>query len=355
MKPLAFSLLVVAMFMVTCKKSNDNNNPGGGGGGGGNLSIASTSPDYAFWGQELTINGAGFSTTANENIVYVKGNKSCDPDTTWQKATVVSATATKLVVKVPFVKRPNGVLCGNDWGRVRVTVGSKSVLRDDAVKFVGPPEIGLCNPYGVTIGNYPNTYRPGEISVMSAHLWTLYGRESGYYDKIKLFINGSPLNIKDSVFTGSTCNGFRFILDAQTWSDLNNCIQPSGYGGGAARKFTFIAKVEGTNFADTTECYVFNQPNMVVNGASGSTTFSKSGGGNPSVNVQGKYMYFTKIAWSAIGESVFHTTPSGLSLASTEVGVSIPLSLMTANKTYSATGITECGLTVNLFSVSITP
>lgn len=356
MKSLSLALLIIATLVATCNKSNDDNNPGGGGGGGGgNLSISSTSPEYAFWGQELTINGAGFSTNANENIVYIKGNKSCDPDTTWQKAAVVSASATKLVIKVPFVKKSNGVPCGNDWGRVRVTVGSKSVLRDEAVKFVGPLEISLCHPYGVTIGTYPNTFRPGEISVMSAHLYTLYTRESGYYDKIKISVNGGALNIKDSLFTGATCSGFRFMLDAATFSDLNNCAQPAGYGGGAARKFTFIGRVDGTNFADTTECYIFNQPNMTITGSEGASQVSKSGGGNPTVKVKGKHMYFTKVAWKATGENVFHTTPPGVNLAATEVGISIPLSLMTANKTYTAAGITECGLEVTLFSIGVTP
>lgn len=355
MKSLALTLLIVATIIAACSKSNDDDDNPGGGGGGGNMSISSTSPAYVFWGQELTINGAGFSTNANENIVYIKGNHACDPDTTWQKAAVVSASATKLVVKVPFIKKPNGVLCGNDWGRVRVTVGSKSVLREEAVKFVGPLQISLCHPYGITIGTYPNTYRPGDTSVMSAHLWTLYGRESGYYDKIKISVNSTQLNTVDRIFQGATCNGYAFVLDAATYSDVNNCTQPAGYGGGAARKFTFIGRVEGTDFADTTECYVFNQPNMTVSGSTGPATVSKSAGGNPTVKVMGKYMYFTKVAWKASGENVFHTTPQGLSLASTETNIFIPLSLMVANKSYTATGITECGLEVSLFTIGITP
>jgi hypothetical protein len=132
-------------------------------------------------------------------------------------------------------------------------------------------------------------------------------------------------------------------------------VQPAGYNGGPARKFTFIGRVDGTNFADTTECYIFNHPNMTISGSEGPATVSKTGGGNPSVKVKGRHMYFTKVAWKAVGENVFHTTPPGVNLAATEVSISIPLSLMVANKSYAAVGITECGLEVSLFGIGITP
>lgn len=358
MKPIAVACLLIAALFITCSKGGNN-----GGGGtppppppGAAPTITSTSPEYVFWGQELTINGTNFSTTANDNIVYVKGNQACDPDTTWQKAQVVSATATKLVVKVPFITKSNGVLCGNDWGRVRVTVGGKSFLREEAVKFVGPLVISMCHPFGVTIGEYPNTYRPGDSVVMSAHLWTLYGRESGFYDKIKLRVGNKQLAIKDRYFQGATCGGLTFVLEPTEFCEVTNCSKPNpNYQGDPARKFTFIANVEGTDFADTADVFVFNHPRMVVSGFEGNTNVSKLAGGNPYILVKGKYMYFNEVAWSTQGEPAFHTAVNGLSLSDTEHQVGIPLSLMSAGKSYTATGKTPCGTTVNLFSVSIMP
>lgn len=361
MKPFAVACLLISVLAFACSKGggdDDGNNPPPPPPppGGATPTISSTSPDYVFWGKELTINGTNFSTTASENIVYIKGNKACDTDTTWQKAQVVSATATKLVIKVPFITKPNGVLCGNDWGRVRVTVGNKSVIREEAVKFVGPVVISLCHPFGVTVGEYPNTYRSGDSVVMSAHLWTLYGRESGYYDKIKLRIGGTPLSTVDRYFNGATCGGLTFVLNVNQYTEVTNCNKPDpGYLGDPARKFTFIATVEGTEFADTTECYVFNHPRMVISGIEGNTNISKSAGGNPSVKVKGKYMYYNEIAWSAPGEAAFHTGVQGLSLNTTEFSVGIPLSLMSAGKSYAAQGKLPCGGVVDLFGVTILP
>jgi hypothetical protein len=353
MKLITVACFIIATIAAACSKGgNGGNQPPPPGGAA--PTISSTSPEYVFWGKELTINGTGFSTTANDNIVYIKGNKSCDTDTTWQKAQVVSATATKLVVKVPFITKANGTFCGNDWGRVRVTVGSKSVLREEAVKFVGKLEIGLCHPFGITVGNYPNTYRPGDSSVMSAHLQTLYTRESGYYDKIKILVNGNALNTVDRFWSGATCGGLTFVLDPTTYSDVNNCTQPPNYNGGAARKFTFIGKVDGTDISDTTECYVFNQPNTVITGKEGPSQVSKSAGNNPVVTIKGKYFHITQIKWTSL-QPTFHTAPPGHSLTSTELPIFIPLSLMLPNNTYSATGITSCGKEITLFGISITP
>jgi hypothetical protein len=355
MKPFAVTCLVIATITAACSKGGNGGNQPPPPPGGTAPTISSTSPEYVFWGKELTINGTGFSTTASENIVYIKGNKSCDTDTTWQKAQVVSASATKLVVKVPFVAKANGTFCGNDWGRVRVTVGNKSVTREEAVKFVGKLEIGLCHPFGVTVGNYPNTYRPGDSSVMSAHLQTLYTRESGYYDKIKLYVNGAPINAIDRYFTGATCGGLTFVLDPITFCEVNNCTQPSGYNGGPARKFTFIGKVDGTDIADTTECYIFNQPNMVITKVEGAGAISKSAGGNPYVTLTGKYMYFNQIRWQSNQQPFTTDPPAGISLNSTEAKIFVPLSLMVANDSYTAIGILPCGKEVVLFGLSILP
>lgn len=354
MKSLA-TLLMIAFVIGACSKgNNDDDNPGGGGGGAG-PTVTATSPEYVFWGKELTVNGSGFSPDASKNIVYITGNMSCGDDTTWQKATVVSASPTKLVVKVPFVSKSNGTYCGHDYGRVRVTVDGKSFTGNANVKFVGPLVMNVCHPFGVTIGNYPNTFRPGDSSVISAHLYTYYGRESGYYDKIRLSVNGSPLTSVDRTFPGATCGGLTFVLDAKTYSDINNCVVPTGYGGGPARKFTFTAKVEGTDIETSTEAYIFNQPTQTIISATGPLSLSKSAGGNHYIKVKGKYMHFNKVVWRTVGENAFQTEAPGFDVNATETDIAIPISTMTAGKSYTAVAVSQCGDEANLFVIAITP
>lgn len=349
--------ILTLIVLVQCKKESNSEPPPPPPPppGGGNLSITGTSPEYVFWGDELTINGNGFSNTAAENIVFIKGNKICSADTNWQKATVVSATSSKLVVKVPFVTQPNGVHCGNDWGRVRVTVRGNSVLYNNACKFVGPPVMSLCNPYGITINSAPpGSYRPGDSSFMNVHLQTLYTKESGYYDRVKLYVNGSLLNTIDRILPGATCGGLAFVLPPDVYAITNDCDTPSTFHYAPARKMTFVAKVDGTNWADTSELWVLKHPKTILTNIEGPTTISKSAGGNPYVKVKGQYFYFTKIEWQS-NYPAFHTSPPLHSLTSTQLDVYIPLSLMNINTTYTAIGKTACGTSVTLFSVTITP
>src|SRR6185503_12454050 len=93
--------------------NNNNGNSGGNGGGNngggnaGNLSISGTSPEYPFWGDELTINGTGFSSTKSENYVWIDGSNPCSSNGSrdsagWRKAEIISATSTQLKIKVPY-------------------------------------------------------------------------------------------------------------------------------------------------------------------------------------------------------------------------------------------------------------
>jgi hypothetical protein len=356
MKTFPALCLFVLTIIISCKKSNDNNPaPPPPPPPGGALTITSTSPAYTFWGDELTINGSGFSSKASDNIVYIKGNKQCSSDTTWQKAEVINAATTKLVVKVPYFTKPNGVLCGNDWGRVRVTVNNKSVTLDSASRFVGPPVVSLCHPFGVTINSAPpGTIRTGDSSVMSVHLYTLYAKESGYYDKVKLYVNGTLLNAVDRYWPGATCGGLTFVLNPAVYADVNNCDTPSNYNYGPARKMTFVVKIDGTDWADTTETWVLNHPKTVITSKDGPENVSKSAGGNPYVTIEGKYFYYADIEWTS-SQPTFHTAPPAHDLNSTELPVYIPLSLMQANNTYTAWGVTTCGTKTQLFSIGVSP
>jgi hypothetical protein len=301
----------------------------------------------------LTINGTGFSATKADNTVYIKGNRICSTDTTWQKAEVVNASTTKLVVKVPLVIKQNDVPCSHDYGYVRVTVNNKSVTADSACKFVGPLRVSSCLPFGVTIGTYPNTIRPGDSAVISADLYTLYTSPYGLANKAKLYLNGQLINSSFYFKPGATCGGMNFLLAPSVYADLNNCTIPAGYNGGnPARKMTFTVKIDNTNKEASTDIWVLNQPNTVITGINGPSSVSKSAGGNPYVTVSGKYFYISNIKWVYNGGS-FSAAPPGHDLTSTSLSIYIPLSLMQAGQSYTAMGQTTCGKEITLFGVSI--
>jgi hypothetical protein len=353
MKHVGMIGLLVALYITGCNKDDKDSDDNNGGNNGGTLSITSTSPEFTFWGDELTINGTGFSATKADNTVYIKGNRICSTDTTWQKAEVVNASATKLTVKVPLVIKQNDVPCGHDYGYVRVTVNNKSVTADSACKFVGPLRVSNCLPYGVVIGTYPNTIRPGDSATISADLYTLYTSAYGLATKAKIYLNGSHINAVAYTKPGATCGGLNFLLNPAVWADLNNCTIPAGYNGGnPARKMTFTVKLDGTNKEASTDIWVLNQPNTVITGINGPSSVSKSAGGNPSVTVNGRNFYISNIKWVYNGGS-FTTSPPPHDFASTSLSIYIPLSLMQANTSYTAIGQTTCGKEITLFGVSI--
>ena len=131
----SFIITVMALIiLVACKKntgSNTGGNPGGGNPGGAGPVITSTSPDYVFWGEPLTIIGTGFSTTKDNNHVWIDSDNSCSTSrldsTDWKKAEVLSATATKLVIKAP-TRMVDSLLCGPERGTVHVTVNGKTAI-----------------------------------------------------------------------------------------------------------------------------------------------------------------------------------------------------------------------------------
>lgn len=360
MKPIALACVFVAFLFTACSKGGDNGGeqpppPPPPPPPGGAPTITSTFPEYVFWGKELTIDGSGFSTKASDNIVYLKGNKSCDTDTTWQKAEVLSATATRLKVKVPYIIRPNGVPCGNDYAYVRVTVNNKSVTSTKAVKQVGPLQIEICHPFGVGPDGYPKTLRPGDSSVVSAHLYTLYTRESGYYDKIKLAVNDLHVETVDRSFPGATCGGLTFMLSPAAYSSLGNCDKPfPEWTGDPARKLRITARIDGTDFTDTADGYVFNQPITSITNVEGNTIISKSAGGNPSLLVKGKYMHFNTVRWSTLNELPISVAVN-VGVTETEFYISVPVGQMLAGKTYSGSGINSCGKSVPITAVKIVP
>lgn len=348
----AFVLLIFIAGISACKK-NDNTGNNGNNNNNNNSQpvITSTSPQYTFWGDELTINGSGFSTVKTDNIVYVKGNVICSSDSTWQKAEVVSATANKLVIKVPFTTNSGGIACGNDYARARVTVNNKSAV-SEIFKLVGWPMLGsMCYHYG---GFYhASTTRPGDSVVLQAGIQGLYAHESGYMDQLSLSVNGNPVNYKWRTIN-TICSGMGLSLDPLIYSDLNNCNVLPGSLGEPCRKMTFTLKINNTNKSHSQEYFVMNHPTIKITNVNAPQNISISAGGNPYVSVTGKNMFFTQIRWSALNLPSFTVASPTLNLAD-QMQLFIPLSQMQPNTSYSITGISQCGKETTIGGVSTIP
>src|SRR5689334_11504181 len=65
------SLVVVTICcgLFNCGPSDDPNPNPGGGGGGGDVTITSITPETLYADDEITINGTGFSTDPDKNLV----------------------------------------------------------------------------------------------------------------------------------------------------------------------------------------------------------------------------------------------------------------------------------------------
>lgn len=364
----------MACFLITLSCNKDDNpssgNPGGGNPGGGNpggggntgtLKITGATPDYAFWGKEVTITGTGFSTTAADNIVSIRGYGVSTSDTV-MTANVVSATATQLVVKVPYKTIAGGgdtMYRGFDYGKFRVKINDKMVTADSNSRFVGIPSINnICYTFGQQ--QYTQAVQPGDSVVMSCGIPGIFGNDK-YFESLRVYINGSKIPSSKRLLN-PVCGGLIFYLAPKDYCELNNCTVPSGgvhVPARPARKMTFQLKIEGTDIASPRkEFYVINQPNTQVIGTVGGY-FSKSAGGNPYGEVTGKYFHFNKIRWVSSGLQDVHTTPPGHDVNSTSLKVYIPLSVLQANgngaRTYMVYGVTHCDEVINIGQVNITP
>ncbi|QEC42558.1 IPT/TIG domain-containing protein [Pseudobacter ginsenosidimutans] len=93
-----FFVVVSLLGILSCSKSGDDADPGGnpnpnpdpGGGNNSELTITTITPNSAER-VPVTINGTGFHTTANQNLVHISG----------LPATVTKATATSLEITLP--------------------------------------------------------------------------------------------------------------------------------------------------------------------------------------------------------------------------------------------------------------
>ena len=367
------TFLLVVSLLFACAEEQDPNNPNNNNNNPNNppvvakVEITGTSPEYVFWGEELTINGSGFSSKLEDNFVWIKnetatlgtclGGSSTD-SLGWRRATILSATATSLKIKVPYKtvaendgKRP----CGAINPRVSVTVG-KSTAVSQAVKLIGIPfirEICIPNSGFKGAGIIPGK---AQDNILSLGGLGLYADDAGVDKKLKLSVASEsvPLDVYEQSL--ATCSGaFKFRLPATLAS--GECTPDPVVTGRFARKEDFVVSIENTSIKSEPFSYPVASVPEIITEAVPSQRFSWSAGGNPAINVTG-----TNVNW--LSEARFLSTSSNcpgtsiapVSISTESTSVTIPLATMKVGCTYQLLLRTNCGTsTGQLATIIIDP
>lgn len=369
----AFFLLVGSL-LFACAEEQDPNNPNNNNNNNPNnppvaakVEITGTSPEYLFWGEELTINGSGFSSKLEDNFVWIKQEvaalgtclgESPTDSLGWRKATIVTATPTSLKIKIPYKtaaqndgKRP----CGAITPRVSVTVG-KSTAVSQPLKLIGLPFIReICVPNS---GFKGAGVIPGkdQDNILSLGGLGLYADDAGIDKKLKLNILSESVPLEVYEQSLATCSGaFKFRLPASLAS--GECTPDPILTGRFARKEDFVVSIDNTSIKSEPFSYpVASVPEITI-ATIPSQRVSWSKAGNPAINVTGK-----NVNW--LSEARFLSTNSncpGTSIAPVPINpesttVTIPLATMKVGCSYQLSFRTNCGTsTGQLATIIIDP
>jgi hypothetical protein len=277
--------LFIGCILCNCSSSDptptQNPNPNPNPGGGGDVTISSITPETLYADDEITINGTGFSTDPTKNIVQMgtpsgnflifQINDPGDPDPNDPYFKVVSATATKLVVKVKNEVAQNDLnyeLSADQPYRVKVTVNGKSAM--SAIQ------------HSKRLPVFNLSYTSSINQVIGCSLYVQAGDSvhmsgGGFYGPCSVSIDGKPII---PVHVKSTSE-LRFLIPRNHFGELNDdCIGPT-------------VKVKVTNgdgkFLEK-DIYISQSPPMRVYAAA----FSKpeyTAGETPTLTITGYSIY----------------------------------------------------------------
>jgi hypothetical protein len=352
-------LCCIIIILHSCKKKSDDTGGGGSGNGGGNggggntsFSISGSSPDYLYWGDELTINGSGFSTNKNEyQIRYISYN---NPGCSLGNFEVVSATPTQLKVKMAYGSLANSKKCGPTNDRVMVTLNGKNDTTN-AIYFVGWPRIqGVCTHFGGWAGDY---VIPGDSVMLNlAGATGIYASVNNNNKNAELTVDGTPVPIIWRNYSGCT-NGLGAVLklDKENYGKLK-CPGDPDWGGGG-RKMLFKVSNPGTNRSDTMSLFVEWSPTWNFGQYTGPSSVSMSAGGFPAWTIKGNNMSYQKARFTATN-CTLTTQEVSISHNGTfydEGTIPIPLSVLTVGCNYQVSIITHCGVVRVLGGLQVKP
>ncbi len=359
-----FNLLIVGVYligMVGCAEEQDPNNPNNPN-PIANVEITETSPEFIFWGDELTLTGKGFSTKPADNFVWLKNETaslgSCSSDnrsdsTGWRKATVLRATATSLTIKVPYKiasENSSNRACGVIDPNISVTVNGKTAV-SKKVKLLGIPYIAdVCytNSGWKGAGMIPGKELENQISIPGVGL---YGASAGIDEKMKLLVNGVYLPLTKVVSTGPTncASSFKFVIPLE-FAD-GNCSTPDPVlTSRFANMMDFVAVIDGTTKSSEKLTYpVSSFPDRTFSTFT-QRVFSYSAAGNPEIVLTGSGLNWYK-------EARFSPQPNtGCTLATigpvpsvdgTTLTILVPLAQMQVGCSYTLTLVDVCGRVSN--------
>lgn len=352
LKSLKFAALAL---LIACSGGSDDDDPNPPG-PSGEVTISSID-EWPMWGQTLVIHGTGFSPTASENIVrlpaYYPGW--CSVNYTTEDGgdmQIISATATEIKVSIPMEEQNFGD-CGPEYATVEVEVKGKTAKVDN-VKFVGPPQVNRFE-YHWGWWDLPTITKIGDSVLLGGGLQGNYAKQSPYWDKLRLSIEGIPVPIKYRKVSHST-SGWAFLLPTAQFGEVN-CGE--GENGWNDRAMTFKFHLEGTDISDERDLYVQYLPDDVfINEVEGPKTVSKSTTLNPEWHVEGVDMYYDRVRFipqEGCGNGTVTASVSPSVGFKNELFFGIPLSLLSAGCTYSVGLLDPCDDGEVIGSITINP
>jgi hypothetical protein len=325
------------------------------------VEISQTSPEFTFWGDELTLTGKGFSTKLEENFVWVKnetvafgtcfsGNPNDRNDSTgWRKATVISATSTSLTIKVPYKtasENSNNRACGAINPNISVTVNGKTAV-SEKVKLLGIPyiaEVCYTNSGWKGAGMIPGKQLENQISIPGVGV---YGAAAGINDKMKLLVNGFNIPLTKVESTGPTdcASSYKFVIPLE-FADGNCATADPVLTGRFANMMDFVAVIEGTTKSSEKLTYpVSSFPDRTFTTFT-QRSFSYSAAGNPQIVLEGTGLNWYQEARfipQANTSCTLATIAPVPSEGGTKLTITIPLAQMQVGCIYTLSLVDVCG------------
>jgi hypothetical protein len=306
-----------------------------------------------FWGDELTINGTGFSAAKEENIIkFVKlPPLSCSLQYTSAAGgdiEIISATATQLKIKVPLRIVQGNPSCGPLKADIEVSVKDNKDTYE-GVTFGPLPYIGTFN-YHYGWFDVPNVTRVGDSVMLRGGLLATGPNGSEYWDDVRLSINGANIPIKfRSVGLES---GWAFLLPVKDYADMNCTEEPDGWG---AREMDFKFYIQGTEKSASRKLYVKYLPDQGASCFSCPVSVSLAQGGTPEWVIHGKNMNYSEARFYP---KVCGGPSQGMSIAAgqwtDEIKFEIPLSILAAGCKYDVALTNVCD-TLFISQINIMP
>lgn len=325
------------------------------------VEITETSPEFTFWGDELTLTGKGFSTKLEDNFVWVKnetgslgtcpsGNPADRNDSTgWRKATVLRATSTSLTIKVPYrtaSENSNNRACGAINPNISVTVNGKTAV-SEKVKLLGIPYIAdVCytNSGWKGAGMIPGKELENQISIPGVGL---YGAPAGIDEKMKLLVNSIDIPLTKVVSTGPTncASSYKFIIPIE-FANGDCSTQDPVLTGRFANMMDFVVFIDGTSKSSEKLLYpVASFPDRTFS-TFNQRSFSYSAGGNPQVVLEGTGLNWYQEARfipQANTSCTLATIAPIPSEGGTKLTIGIPLAQMQVGCLYTLSLVDVCG------------